>query len=534
MSHDEVIHFVNGHIYTGEYGKACTDFSIRNGKIEYVGYGREIVKSTDEVTIDLGGHFVMPGFVDSHVHPVDGRQLVGDYDLTGITNPDEITARIRECANATTAGFVHLGGVDLSAFGAYPDRKILDAIVPDKPLILIGYDVHSGALNSRALQIAGITSATPDPEGGIYERFPGSDEPSGVVHESGLHRLFSIIPQLSPSEFPASLASAQNMAHKLGVIGWFEARATDELLAAYAGKQQANQLKVYVSLGLYADPAENIEAQINKFISWRDQYQTEILHVNTVKIFIDGVVESQTALLNQPYLHTSELGKALWTMSALKEVVQKADKAGFDLHFHTIGDGAVKITLDALEYANQVNGYRERRAQLAHLMLVNESDMKRFTRVGAIASIQSYWSATWPEQQEQYLKLLGEQRVSQCYPFKSLRNHGILLSGGSDWSVTTMNPLDIMEVAVTHRPLGEVNSTPWNPDERLDLQTMIDAHTCNSAFALRFEHAIGKIQPGMDASFVILKNNPFLCEINQLHNNEVLETYFKGECVYCQ
>ncbi|WP_244106361.1 amidohydrolase [Burkholderia anthina] len=250
-----------------------------------------------------------------------------------------------------------------------------------------------------------------------------------------------------------------------------------------------------------------------------------------MKIFVDGVPESKTAALLEPYAGTDDCGLALWSLDALDEICLLADTAGFDLHFHTLADRAVRMTLDALEYVQIRNGRRDRRAQLAHLQLVDPADMGRFNRLGAIASVQTLWTAA-REQQQLYRDLLGAERAKHNYPFPSLRNAGAMLAAGSDRSVSTMDPMQIIQTGVTHRLIDPPDSPPWNPHERLDLLTMLEAYTVNTAYALRFDDCTGSLEAGKDASLAIRDRNPFDHPVGTFAQTRVIETYFRGEVVY--
>jgi predicted amidohydrolase YtcJ len=537
MSHPERI-YLNGAVYTGDAQRRFAQaLAVHGGKIQAVGYDDEIRRLAGPATevVDLNGALMVPGFIDGHVHPVEGQQILGDFDLSGLTEPAEMLERIRACAAATpNEPWVYLGGANLSLFGAYPTRELLDTVVPDRPLLVLGHDVHSGCLNSKGLEVAGITAATQDPEGGIHERDPLTGIPTGVLHEGALYRLFPRIPQLSPESYPKSLRKAHEMAHGFGITGWFDARIDEPLLAAYASAQRAGQLKMYVSAGLLASPRHAAKEQIELFQRWRRDYEHDNLRLHTVKIFIDGVTESKTAALLAPYPGSDDCGLALWEQEALNEIAALADAAGFDLHFHTLADRATRMALDALEYVQQQNGPRDRRAQLAHLQIVDPADMPRFAPLGAIASMQALWTAASPELQQLYRDLLGAERGDRSYPFRSLRNAGAMLAGGSDWCVSTMNPLAIMQTGVTHIPIDQPDIAPWNPDERLDLQTMLEAHTVNAAYALRFDDCTGSLEAGKDASFAILDRNPFRHPVDEIAQARVIETCFRGEVVYAK
>jgi predicted amidohydrolase YtcJ len=533
MAYPEQIYF-NGSVYTGSERQAQA-LAISNQHIVAIGQDAEIcaLAGPETVLVDLAGKLLIPGFIDSHLHPLEGQQMVGDTDPKRAETAEGVLAMIKEYAeNHQDEKWVFIGGIDLSVFSPSPCRQLLDNVLPDRPLLVLGHDVHSGILNSAGLKAAGIGPETPDPSGGIYEREEQSLQPNGVVHEAALYRLFSMIPQLSAERYPQSLARARAMAHHHGITGWFDARVDEGLLKAYAAARDRGELKIYVSAGLLAIPAHDAEEQITRFLHWRQRYEGDTLRLHTVKLFIDGVVESKTAALLAPYADGDGNGLALWQQDALNQMVTLADQAGFDVHFHTVGDRATRMALDALEYASQHNGVRERRAQLAHLQLIDPADIPRFAPLGAIASVQTFWTAASSELQQFYSDTLGPERASRSYSFRSLHQAGAMLSGGSDWPVSSMNPLEIIQTSVTHRLIDDPQQPEWNPAQRLDLPTMLDAHTINSSYALRFDQQCGALEPGKEANFVILDRNIFNAPVESISQARVVTTCFRGEVVF--
>ncbi|WP_033374982.1 amidohydrolase [Leeia oryzae] len=524
--------YFNAHVYTANpalpYAEA---FAVENGRISFIGFEHSDIFSDDSYQkVDLKCAFVLPGFTDAHAHALDGQLWVGPGDMSSRQSVTEICDGIREVAANTEAGeWVFVSGANLPLFGAYPTRELLDQLVPDQPLLVVNFDVHSAALNSKGLEKAGISRSTEAPAGGVYER-DASGEPTGVVHEAGLYKIFPQLKQMSPARFPAAIRQATSMGHEIGVTGWFEARVDLNMLKAYHQAEIDGELKTYVSAGLLAVNHRNLAEQIAEFSRWKTQYEGELLKVHTVKVFIDGVTESRTASLLAPYAGLTDAGEPHWSQAELNEVCELADNAGFDLHFHTLGDRAAHMALNAIEYAKHRNPKRERRIQLAHLQLVADQDKPRFRELGAIASVQGLWCAAPPEQKAFYASLLGAERAEKSYPLRSLKNAGALLAGGSDWPITTMNPFAIMQCATTRQL--DANDDPWNAAEILDLQSMMEAHTHNAAYALRFDGFAGSLAVGKDATFLITDQNPFHADLHQLGSIKVNATYFKGERVY--
>lgn len=528
--------FVNGAIYTGGATPVFADcLAVRDGMIAYVGSRAglpQALRKTEE--IDLHGRMIVPGFTDSHAHPVEGFQLTCDGDLGDAHSFDAIAHQVRECAALhPQRSWVMAGNVALEALGARLNRAALDTMVSDRPLLLIGHDVHSGCLNTAALRTLGVSATTPDPEGGIYER-DEHGEPTGVVHEAALYGLFRHLPQMGADESARAFRKAQRQAHENGITGWFEAMVGQRLVDAYVRARDSGELKANVSLGLLVSPNMSLAPQIARLIDWRHRYDGGRVRLHTAKIFIDGVLESHTGALLSNYDDADHNGAAHWDPAQLREAVFAADAAGFDLHFHTIGDRAVRMALDALEALNEERGHRDRRAQLAHVQLIDPQDVPRFAQTGAIASIQAVWGSIAPDLRELYTQLLGEQRMSRHYAFGDLQRHGAMLSGGSDWPVSTQNPLVAIETALRRAKPGNITDTPFLAEQSVDLATMLGAYTHNSAYSLRFDDRAGQLSPGRPASLAVLSNDIHEVAPHQIAEITTMMTLFEGETVHGQ
>ncbi|MFM0277815.1 amidohydrolase [Paraburkholderia sediminicola] len=526
--------FVNGAIYSGGATPTFAEcLAVREGMIAYIGTRAglpQALRNTEE--IDLRGRMIVPGFTDSHAHPVEGFQLTCDGDLGDAHSFDAIAHQVRECAALhPQRSWVMAGNVALEALGEQLNRASLDTMVRDRPLLLIGHDVHSGCLNTAALRALGVSATTPDPEGGIYER-DEHGEPTGVVHEAALYGLFRHLPQMGADESALALQKAQRQAHENGITGWFEAMVGQRLVDAYVRARDAGELKANVSLGLLVSPNLSLAPQIAKLIDWRHQYDGGRVRLHTAKIFIDGVLESRTGALLRNYEDADHNGAAHWDPAQLREAVFAADAAGFDLHFHTIGDRAVRMALDALEALNHERGHRDRRAQLAHVQLIDPQDVPRFAQTGAIASIQAVWGSIAPDLRDLYTQLLGDQRMSRQYAFGDLQRHGAMLSGGSDWPVSTQNPLVAIETALRRARPGDTDDTPFLPEQSVDLATMMQAYTHNSAYSLRFDDWAGQLSAGRPASLAVLSGDIREAAPHQIAEVTTTMTLFEGETVY--
>ncbi|CAM2196189.1 N-substituted formamide deformylase [Paraburkholderia kururiensis] len=529
--------FYNAAVYTGGAHPRYVDCMVtRAGRVAWVGEHAQLPDAfRGGAATDLRGRMVVPSFTDSHAHPVDGFQLTCDADLGGIQTFEGIRAAVQHCAQThPQRTWVVAGNVVLETLGERLNREALDTMVPDRPLLLIGYDVHSGCLNTAALRLLGIDASTPDPEGGIYGR-AANREPNGLVHEAALYRLFSYLPQMSPVESAAALRKALQQAHRFGVTGWFDAMVGQRLVEAYKRADDAGELLAHVSLGLLVSPTLPLAPQIEKMKHWRASCSTRRVRAHTAKIFIDGVLESHTAALLAPYADAPHAGEAHWAPAQLLEAVFAADAAGFDLHFHTVGDRAVRMALDVLDALNRERGpahLRDRRAQLAHVQLIDASDVPRFRETGAIASIQAVWANMEPALRQLYTSLLGDARMNRQYVFAELQRAGAMLSGGSDWPVSTQNPLVAFESAMRRATLGDPRAAAFLPAQCVNLDTMLQAHTYHSAFSLRLDDALGTLAAGRPASFAVLEQDLRTVAPHEVAQVDVAMTVFEGKAVY--
>ena len=398
--------------------------------------------------------------------------------------------------------------------------------MPDRPLLVVGFDVLR--LPQHETEAAGIHADTPDPTGGVYER-DASGAPNGVVHEAAFYRVCPLIPQLSPAGYPKSLAKAHAMAHGYGLTGWFDARVEEAELKAYADAQRAGTLKVYMSAGLYANPRRDPCEQIERFARWRREYECDNLRLHTVKIFVDGVPESKTAALLEPYAGTDDCGLALWSQDALNEICLLADTAGFDLHFHTLADRAVRMTLDALEYVQIRNG-RDRRAQLAHLQLVDPADMSRFNRLGAIASDANAVDGrargtaaalSRPARRRAHRAQLSVPQPAQC----GCDARGRLRLVGQHDGPDADHPDGRHALAdrPARQPAVESARTPRPAHDARGLYGEPRMRCASTTVQVRSKLA--------DASFAILDRNPFAHPVETFAQTRVIETCFRGEVV---
>lgn len=527
----------NGAIYTVDAARSWAEAAaIAHGRIIYVGAnaGAEEFITPQTRVIDLNGKMVLPGFHDSHVHPVSGGIELGQCNLNGLQSQQEIFDAVREYAQKNPAlPWIVGGGWDLPIFpNANPTKQQLDQLVSDRPAFLSAADGHSAWVNSKALELAGITAATADPPEGRIERDPLSKEPTGTLRERATDLVSKHIPPLTSADYLAGAKRGLAMANRFGITSLQEASATPEILAAYDSLDRSGELTARVVAAMYVDPAKD-EAQIEELKQKRSRYRGKNLRAEAVKIFADGVIESRTAAMLAPYLDRPDYrGIPNLEADKFKRLVTALDQEKFQVHIHAIGDRAIRMALDAHEAAQLANGRRDARHHLAHIQLIDPQDIPRFERLGIIANFQSLWAYADTYITELTEPALGPERSRWLYPIGSVMRSGAMIVGGSDWSVSSMNPLDAIQVAVTRRGVNDSTGSAWIPQEIVDLPTMIAAYTINGAYVNHQENETGSIEVGKVADLIVLDRNLFEIPVHEIHNAKVLLTLLAGKEVY--
>jgi predicted amidohydrolase YtcJ len=527
----------NGAIYTVDATRSwAQSLAVRGDRIVSVGTDRDAAAFVGPKTqvVDLGGRFVVPGFHDRHVHPVSGGMELASCDLNGSADRSVVLSRVRACvAGLGDKPWLVGGGWDLPLFpGGVADRRDLDAILDHRPALLSSADGHSVWVNSRALELAGIGAATPDPPDGRIER-DASGAPVGTLREGAADLVTRLLPDATAAERLAGLRLAVDKAHGFGIVAMTEASAGAETLAAYDALDDQGDLglRVVVSQLLSADQGVN---GIPALLARRAARHAPHVRATAIKLFADGVLEGGTAALLEPYVGgRTGTGIANWTPAALSEVVVALDREQFQIHVHAIGDRAIRETLDALQAARAANGARDARPLLAHIQLFSPVDIPRFRELGVIADFQPLWAIEDAYIRDLTVPFLGPARSRWLYPMASMARTGAVLAAGSDWSVTSMNPLEAIEVAITRcDPALSTCDRPWIPEERVDLATMLAAYTIGGAYAGFEERASGSLEAGKLADLIVLDRNLFSIPPGEISEAKVLLTLFEGRAVF--
>jgi len=510
--------------------------AIREGRLVYVGSGAglEPFLGPDTEIVELNGRLVLPGFVDTHVHPVSGGIEAGECDLNGSTSRREVLDRVARCATAKPeAPWVRGGGFDLPLFdrGA-PRRELLDSLVPDRPAYLTSADAHSAWVNSRALEIAGVTDETPDPppDGVIVRTADG--RPQGTLRESAMALVARHLPEHTASEVRAGLRHGLALAASYGITTVHEANATEAFAAAYHHLDATETLPSRAVIALDVDEGRGPE-QVAELVAIRDRYRSARARPVAAKIFLDGVIESGTAALLEDYDdRPGWRGELNLSPTALDTLVAALDDAGFKVHVHAIGDRAIRTALDAFGRQRERDGGQGPRHVLAHIQLFDPSDIPRFAEYGVVASFQPLWFYADTYITELTEPRLGPDRARWLYPGRTLEETGAVVAAGSDWSVSSMNPLLAIETAVTRRAPDAESGPAWIPQERVDLDTAIRWYTIRGAVASDLDQETGSITAGKSADLVVLDRDIFSDAPERISDAVVDLTIFEGRVVY--
>ncbi len=509
--------------------------AVRDGRVVAVGTTDEIGALAGRATrvVRLGGRMVLPSFIDAHIHPVNAGVELTQCDLVDEETAAAILARVGECAAAVPDGAWLVGSSwSLPAFpDAAPRREWLDSVTGDRPAYLSAADGHSAWVNSAALRLAGITRTSADPPGGRIER-DRRGEPLGTLRESAMRLVGDLVPPPTLEQRAAGLRLALAELHRAGVTAFHEAAGERAQLEAYRELDRRGELTARVVVSLRARP-ERSAAQVDSFLAWRREFASPRLRPGVIKFFADGVIEARTAAMLAPYTdRRGWAGEHDWRPGQLDSMVARLVGEGFSIHIHAIGDRAVRVALDAIERAEAGREREARRHQLAHLELIDSTDIPRFAALDVAANFQPLWAypdsyirdLTWPG--------IGPQRSRGLYPIGAVARAGGRLAFGSDWNVSSLVPLRGIEVAVTRRAPGDSAGEALLPDQAIDLEAALRAYTLGSAWALGLDRESGTIAPGKSADLVVLDRDPRAGPTHEIAGARVLLTLFEGHPVF--
>jgi hypothetical protein len=542
--------FTRGAVYTVDPAATWAQaVAVKGRRIVTVGTDESVADLIGPKTEvhDLRGRMLLPGFQDAHVHPPAGGLEMLECNLNEAYTREGYERIVAEYASGhPNVEWIRGGGWSMDSFpGGTPTKEILDRIVPDRPVYLPNRDGHGAWVNSRALELAGINRETPDPPDGRIER-DDAGEPSGTLHEGAMDLVDKLMPPVTEAEWEEGLRVAQRYLHSLGITAWQDAIVGGpyDTLGAYTATAGREALTARVVGSLWWDRHRG-EEQIDELVVKRDRSSVGRFRATTVKIMQDGVIEDFTAGVLDPYLGhdgtpTSNRGMSFVDPELLKASVIGLDAEGFQVHIHAIGERAVREALDALEAARAANGANDHRHHIAHIQVVHPDDIPRFNELGVVANAQPLWATLEGQMVNLTIPFLGPERSGWQYPFASLVRSGARLAFGSDWSVSSPNPMWEMAIAVHRKEprryadmAGErATEEAFLPDERIDLATAIHAFTMGSAYVNHLDDATGSIEVGKEADLVVVDRNLFDLSLDELADAKVQLTMVAGAPVF--
>jgi predicted amidohydrolase YtcJ len=541
--------FVDGMVFDGvSDAPRRIDVGVAAGRIAAL--GADVAPAITERTrvVDLAGRLLLPGLIDSHVHPVEAGVERLNCDLSsGWTREDYLRIIADYAAANPDREWIVGGGWQQAAFdGGAPLAADLDAICPDRPMVISNRDHHSAWVNSEALRRAGIDRDTPDPVDGRIER-DADGVPTGTLHEGARMLALRLAPDATAEEQYDGLLEAQRYLHSFGITGWQDALIGDygnhtaDIVEAYQRAMDEGALMARVNGAIWWE-RERGEEQVERILALRERFQDELFRVTTVKVMQDGIVENRTAAMIEPYVHRCGPGEthdddgiSFVDPVLLAGYVSRLDAEGLQVHFHAIGDRGVRESLDAVAAARAANGDSGLTHHIAHLQVVHPDDHDRFAALRVAANIQPLWACYDPQMVDLNVPLLGAERTTTQYPFASLLRSGAHLCAGSDWPVTSPDPWLGIHVAVNRRMPAwhpDHNEEAFLPSESLTLADALRAYTHGAARINGRDDLTGSIAVGNWADLAIVDRDPFAHPADTIADTRTIETFVAGESVY--
>jgi predicted amidohydrolase YtcJ len=530
---------LHGHIYTLDSKQPWAQaLAIRADKIIAVGDDAAIAKLRGPGTkaIDAAGQLVLPGFVDCHIHFVDGSLSLGRVNLEGAKDVPDIQQRLRDyAAKHPGTGWLLGRGWNYAMFGSetLPNKKDLDELFPDRPVFLEGYDGHTYWANSKALAVAGVTRDTPDPPNGVIVRDPSTHEPTGALKEAAHGLVGKFVPVPTRGEKLAALRGGIKWANQHGLTRVHSAGGDFEELDLYDELRRHGDMTLRFYIAYFMDPPEMRTKDVDAIEDARKKYHDAWIDTNAVKFMVDGVIESHTAAMLEPYSDDPSLkGKLFWDPAKYNAAVTDLDKRGLQLFTHAIGELGVRTALDGYQHAQEVNHTTDRRPRIEHIETVTAADIPRFGKLGVIASMQPLHSYPDNDTLDVWAKNAGPDRASRAWSWKSIADGGGHYAFGSDWPVVTLDPWYGLQTAVTRQTREGTPDAGFVPSQRLSVAQAVEGYTLGAAFAGRREKTEGSLEKGKLADLIIVSQNIFEIDPHKLSETKVRTTIVGGQVVY--
>ena len=527
----------NGRVLGADGRPADADaVAVRGNVVVRVGKSRELrrLRRNDTVEIDARGGSILPGFNDAHLHFISGGLGLERVNLLEATTLEQVKQAISTfaAANPQNPWVIGRGWVYEPFPGGLPTRQLLDELVPDRPAYMVAYDGHTAWVNTRALEIAGVTTKTADPPDGIVVKDPATGEPTGVLKEAAKGLVSKFMPEVTRQQQLRALRRAIAAAHAVGLTSIQNAHGDADEFALYEELQKAGELtiRVYTAFSV-DDPITDAEA--DTLDALRAKYgNNPFFRTGAIKIMGDGVIESHTAAMLEPYTNAPTRGEPNLTDEQLRSIVTMMDKRGWQIMTHAIGDRAIRQALDAYEHAANVNGPRERRHRIEHIETVDPADIPRFKALGVIASMQPFHADPNPNLLNIWSVNIGEARAARGWIFGTFARGGAPVAFGSDCPVVTVDPRFGINMALNRTTPEGTPPGGWHPQEKLALADVIAGYTSGAAYAQFDENTKGRLAPGQLADIVVMSKDLFALAPARIMDAVVTHTIVDGKVVY--
>jgi len=530
---------IHGRVYTEDPKQPRAQaVAIHGAKIVAVGDDAAIEKMRGMGTkvIDAGGKLVLPGFTDCHIHFLDGSLSLGRVNLAGAKDAIDIQKRLREYASEHPGNDWILGrGWDYAMFGpeALPHKKYLDESFPNRPVFLEGYDGHTYWANSKALALAGITRETPNPPNGFIVRDAQTGDATGALKEAAQDLVAKVIPKPARADKLLALRGGMKWANEHGITRVHSAGGDFEILDLYDEMRHRGDLSVRMYIAYFLNPPSLRPQDTDAIEAARKKFNDEWIDASAVKFMVDGVIESHTAAMLEPYSDDPSLkGKPFWEPANYNAAVAELDKRGLQLFTHAIGDYGIRMALDAYENATQQNHLKDRRSRIEHIETAAAADIPRFGKLGVIASMQPLHSYPNADTLDVWARNIGPDRASRAWAWKSIADGDGHLAFGSDWPVVTLNPWEGIQTAVTRQTAEGTPEAGFVPEQKLTVEQAVEGYTIGAAFAGRREKTEGSLEVGKLADLIIISQNIFDINPHKIGATKVVATIVGGRLVY--
>ena len=510
--------------------------AVSGDKIVAVGSDKEIerYRGANTKVIDAAGRVVLPGFTDCHIHFLDGSYTLVEPDLNGLRTIPAIQKRLKDfAASHPGSGWIVGQGWTYDVFApGMPDKRPLDQIFPDRPVYLESYDGHSAWVNSKALELAGITAATSDPANGKIVRDAKTGEPTGALEESATELAAKAIPKPTREEKLGALRAGLHAANQYGLVRVHSAAGDFPDLDLLNYLRREGELTVRFYVAKVIRPPSLTPEDLKDIERARARYNDDWIAAGAAKFFMDGVVESHTAAMLAPYSDDPHfIGTPNWKQAHYNQAVTELNEHGIQVFTHAIGDRAVRMALDGYQKSALTTGHDDLRNRVEHIETISPQDIPRFAQLNVIASMQPL-HANPDEDTDVWIRNVGPQREQLAFAWNTLAKAGAHLAFGSDWPVVTLNPWPGVQCAVTRQTPEGRPAGGWIPAERITVEQAIAGYTIGAAYAGHREKTEGSLEPGKLADLIIVSQNPFEIDPHKLGATQVVLTMVGGRIVY--